>query len=104
MNKEQEIERMAKIIDNSIYQYASNPYPPERDMHDCVAVDLVAHGIGDKKQAVKETLDVLQSVICDMRFGSGIDDKDFNNGYCFAIDFIEQKIDELFTELYGENK
>lgn len=39
-----QIEEMTEIIDYTIYQYGSNPYPPEKTMSQCIASDLVYRG------------------------------------------------------------
>lgn len=41
-DREKQIDEMAEIIENNIYQYGSNPYPPEMTVGQYVASELVA--------------------------------------------------------------
>lgn len=43
-NREEQIEELAKIIDYAIYQYGSNPYPPEKTISEFIASDLIYRG------------------------------------------------------------
>lgn len=84
MNKEQEIEIIRKVLENS----AGCDYDTDCSM---LANDLVNVGIGDKKQAVKEFCEKLKNLMSDK---------------CFSLigRLCNDYIDELFTELYGADE
>lgn len=44
MNREKQIEEMGEIIENNLYQYGSNPYPPEMTAGEYTARELIARG------------------------------------------------------------
>lgn len=109
-NNEQEIERILEIMHSGIFLTHS----------DC-AIALVNAGIGDKKQAVKDFVDnkakPLISELVELMFDDNIGKCKVDN--CEKSDDIpcgasicveenkriwESKIDELFTQLYGEEE
>ncbi len=87
MNKEKEIEEMAKAIDYVIYQYSSDPNtPPDNNLSECIAYDLIVRGYGNVKQAVKD-------------FAEKLKEQMELNGYRSPLH--NRIIDNLITELYG---
>ena len=47
---DEEIEEMAKAIDDVIYRYSSDPYTlPDSNMSECIAYDLIVRGYGNIK-------------------------------------------------------
>lgn len=87
MNNEKEIEKMRPVLYDICCQSC---------MIDNIAYALIAAGYGNVKQAVKEFAEKLK-----MRFSSARDELDF---YIAVYNFsdIKRKIDNLITELYGE--
>ncbi len=51
---------MVEAIERTIYLYSSSPTPPDEDLSECIAKDLILHGYGDVKQAIKEALEKLK--------------------------------------------
>lgn len=99
MNKEKEIERMAKVLCDS----------PNRDCNTChtylhgrlrenceyisFANKFISMGYGNVKQAVKEFAEKLKEEYCYV---------DKNDGICMGA--FPDEIDNLITELYGEDE
>ena len=105
MNKEQEIERMAKVLSCEKCHVLSWDCPKDQELP-CVvneeakeqATALSEAGIGDKKQAVKEFRDKFWNNIC-------IELNDvLGKTPSLRIEvkqYIEYVLNNIFTELYG---
>lgn len=90
-DQEQEIERIEQIIkdiDRPWKHYGVRATSPTYGYIKA----LVNAGIGDKKQAVKEFVDRLKSIIDELHLGLN------------KKEALLEQIDELFTELYGVEK
>lgn len=107
MNNENEIERMAKVLYAPKLKRQNGGYgelcrgcnrwyedEPCKEKYKCsyyteISKRLQNSGIGDKKQAVKEFAEKLKGSLYNMEYSA------------IAID---NKIDNLFTELYGADE
>lgn len=96
MTNEQEIERMATIVDEhkcDSYCVKCKYYSKGMDCETLYNMEsLVNAGIGDKKQAVKEAFDWLKNTITLYT----IKKNDF-----LDLEEVAAVIDKVFTELYG---
>lgn len=85
MNNENEIERMAKIVE---------PFITVLCEKDTIAEALSEQGIGDKKQAVKEFAATLKERACAV----------MNSTFDRRLVVDIKQIDNLITELYGADE
>lgn len=93
MNNKQEVERMAEVFFATKCKPAEDCEKCKYCGYDCcadwLAFDaMVNAGIGDKKQAVKEFIKKIREHITD------------KPNICYTVSVWE--INQLFTELYGE--
>ena len=98
MTNEQEIERMAEILEQAKIKARSYCGSLNQGYGMWYAKELTTAGIGDKKQAVKEFCDRLRNDLrCDYVNATTPFQSGKNAGVFNALILIE----ELFTELYG---
>lgn len=104
MNNANEIERMAKILHQCSTEKLKETdegfvcvYPSKQE----IAIALADAGIGDKKQAVKEFADELDTRAQDLK-GDGWDE--YNDGFKRGVRETLSLMYDLISELYGDNE
>lgn len=112
MNNENESEKMARaVLDAERYHRKAlclNRVGKSR--LDCICESLYAAGIGDKKQAVKEFAEKLKEMLCEYSDTESWLDEETGDGLMSVCQFRDWvlkdggKIDDLITELYGDDK
>lgn len=101
MNKEKEIEEMAKVLFESGVALDATDFAFGVDGDDHftrLAIKLVNAGYGNVKQAVKEFVDRLKETAIDIS-------KDVGTEYSvLQTQTLLEQIDDLITELYGADE
>lgn len=95
--KEQQIEEMAKFFADLYFDV----YDPndEKDSYMYLARILYEEGYGNVKQAVKEFAEKIKNITCVLSVGTEID----GSNLIIQVSELFKIIDNLITELYGEN-
>ena len=100
MNKEKEIEEMAKVLKKAIVydKHAALTYGYTSIYYALTAENLINAGIGNVKQAVKEFAELLDNKAQDLN-GDSWDE--YNEGFKRGVEETLFLVYDLITELYG---